>query len=262
MAEDFLSKIVKEKQAIVKEKKIDVSLEELKEKSKEARVKRSFKQAINKPDKISLIAEVKQASPSKGIIRKDFDSVDIALTYQNSGADALSVLTEGKYFKGSLSDIENIREKSNLPILRKDFIVDVYQIYESHAVGADAILLIAEILSGAQINEFLDLSENLGLDCLVEASSELELQKVIRTKAKIIGINNRNLRTFKVDTNISEKLVPLISEDKIIVAESGIKDSETIKSFKSLGVNAVLIGEALLVADDIGSKVKELTQCQ
>ena len=260
MAEDFLSKIVKEKKVLLKEKKDKVPQKELEEKSRMPRSKRNFKNALMKPGGISLIAEIKQASPSKGIIVEKFNPSELAVIYQKSGADAISVLTEETYFKGNLRDISSVREKTDLPILRKDFIVDTYQVYESYIAGADAILLIAEILSGAQISEFLAISKSLGLDCLVEASSKPELEKILKTESDIIGINNRDLRSFKVDLETSRKLIPLIPKGKIVVAESGIKDAKDVKTIKDLGANAVLIGEALLKAGDIPSKIKQLIE--
>jgi indole-3-glycerol phosphate synthase len=258
LAEDFLKKIVKEKEFSLKEDKKKLPQKKLEEKSQEPRLKRSFRKAIDNSLRISLIAEIKQASPSKGIIKKDFDPVKIASSYQTAGADALSVLTEETYFKGDLSHIGEIRKKVSLPILRKDFIIDAYQIYESCVAGADAILLISEILSKAQISEFLSLAKTLDLDCLVEASSESELNKILGTEAEIIGINNRDLRTFKVDLETSRRLIPLIPREKIIVSESGIKDKRDINLLKKLKVNSVLIGETLLKAEDIAGKIRQL----
>lgn len=254
-----MTKIILDKKSLLERQKRDVSLEELKKKVEVFTRKASFKDAITKEaGRISLIAEIKQASPSKGIIREDFNPVEIATAYQEAGASALSVLTEEKYFKGSLSSLKLIKEVCGLPILRKDFIIDAYQIYESCVMKADAILLIAEILSATQLSEFLDLARNLGLDCLVEASSAEELNKVLKSDARIVGINNRNLRTFKVDLNTSRTLVPLVPKERIIVVESGIKESEDITFLKSLGVNAVLIGEALLRAKNIKDKIRDL----
>jgi indole-3-glycerol phosphate synthase len=258
LAKDLLTEIIQEKKSIIEAKKRKVSLEKLQSDAQEFRLRRSFKEAINKPGRVSLIAEIKQASPSKGIIRKDFNVNQLAVTYEGAGADALSVLTEEKYFKGSLSDIEKIRENCKLPILRKDFILDIYQIYETYISGADAVLLISEVISNSQLSEFLALANNLGLDCLVEASSEDKLKNILRTEAEIIGINNRNLRTFEVNLENSKKLVPLIPKEKIIVVESGIQHSYDIDSLRNLGVNAVLIGEALLRAKDINAKIKQL----
>lgn len=258
MAEDFLTKIIQEKKDFVKNQKINLSEKELQKKSQSIYPKRSFSKSIDQPGKISLIAEIKQASPSKGIIRQDFDPVDIALNYQDSGADALSVLTEEKYFKGSIAYLNQIKEKTKLPVLRKDFIIDTYQIYESNLIGADAVLLISEILSEKQLIEFSALANSLKLDCLVEVADKKDLEKVLKTNALIIGINNRNLHTFEVDLGTAEKLAPSIPKDRIIVVESGLSNPRQISALKDLGVNAVLIGETFLRAEDIKIKVKEL----
>lgn len=258
MSEDFLNKIIQEKKDFVKSQKANLSEAQLQKKSQSVYPKRSFAKSINKPGKISLIAEIKQASPSKGIIRKDFNPVDIALAYQDSGADALSVLTEEKYFKGKSAYLSQIKENTKLAVLRKDFIIDTYQIYESNLIASDAILLIAEILSEKELKEFVALASSLGLDCLVEVKNKNDLDKVLKTDAKIIGINNRNLHTFNVDLSTAEKLAPLIPKDKIIVVESGLSNYRQISALKDLGVNAVLIGETFLRAKDIRIKVKEL----
>jgi len=258
LSEDFLNKIIKEKKDFVKSQKANLSEAQLQKKSQSISPEISFAKSINKPGKISLIAEIKQASPSKGIIRQDFNPVDIALIYQDSGADALSVLTEEKYFKGNTVYLKQIKEKSRLPVLRKDFVIDTYQIYESNLIGADAILLIAEILSEKELKEFAALAGSLGLDCLVEIGNKEDLEKALKADSRIIGINNRNLHTFEVDLGTAERLVPLIPKDKIIVVESGLSNHSQISALKDLGANAVLVGEVFLRAEDIKIKVKEL----
>ncbi len=258
MSADFLSQIVNRKQQELKKNKNLFSSFSLKLKSRKPRLNRQFKNSICTPGELKLIAEIKKASPSRGIIVEDFDPVKIAKIYQNAGAGALSVLTEESYFAGNLSFIKDIRQNVNLPILRKDFIIDEYQIYESYIAGADGILLIYSILSREKIIQFLNLAKNLKLDCLVEVHYEDELRKALDTPAEIIGVNNRNLRDFSVDLNVAKKLIPLIPKDKISVVESGIKTKNDILMLKDLGVNAVLIGEALLESFDISSKVKEL----
>jgi len=258
LSEDFLNKIIKEKKDFVKSQKANLSEAQLQKKSQSISPKRSFAKSINKPGKISLVAEIKQASPSKGIIRQDFNPVDIALIYQDSGADALSALTEEKYFKGNVAHLKQIKEKTRLPVLRKDFIIDTYQIYESNLIGADAILLIAEILSEKELKEFVALASSLELDCLVETGDKKDLEKALKAGSKIIGINNRNLHTFEVDLGKAERLVSLIPKDKIIVVESGLSNHIQISVLKDLGANAVLIGETFLRAEDIKVKVKEL----
>jgi indole-3-glycerol phosphate synthase len=255
---DFLSEIVSQKQKDLKKHKRPLSSFSLKLKTRKQHLNRQFRTSISTPGKLNLIAEIKKASPSKGIIVSDFDPVKIAKIYQDSGANALSILTEEKYFKGALSYIKDVRGKNSLPILRKDFIIDEYQIYESYIAGADAILLIAELLPQKKLKEFLSLAKKLGLDCLVELNTEDELKKVLDTPAEIIGINNRNLHNFEVDLNTSKLLIPLIPQDKVKVCESGIRTKEDISLLRDLGINAVLIGEALLEAKDICAKIKEL----
>ena len=212
-------------------------------------------------DRIQLIAEVKKASPSRGIIRPDFNPVEIAQTYASNGASAISVLTETRYFQGSLNhlkDISNALGSKRPPLLRKDFITDPYQVYESRAYGADSLLLIVAILSLQKLKELLGLSHELGMSCLVEVHNEAELEIALRSRARIIGINNRNLKTFTVDLTTTERLRPLIPKDKIVVSESGIKNRHDIEKLKQWGVDAVLIGESLMSAPDIAAKMKEL----
>ncbi|MDP2939333.1 MAG: indole-3-glycerol phosphate synthase TrpC [Candidatus Omnitrophota bacterium] len=257
MNNDFLSQIVLQKRTELKKKKL-FSAFNLRLKARRPKLNRQFKKAIFSPTSLSLIAEIKKASPSRGILVADFNPVKIAKIYQSCGASAISTLTEEKYFQGKLSHIKEVRQNVSLPVLRKDFIIDKYQIYESYRAGSDAILLISELLSQKKLIEFLNLSQRLGLDCLVEVHTQEELKKALDTPAQIIGVNNRNLHNFTVDLNITKMLIPLIPDDKIKVCESGIKTKEDISLLKNLGVNAVLIGEALLEAPDIASKIKEL----
>lgn len=212
-------------------------------------------------DRIQLIAEVKKASPSKGIIRPDFKPVEIAQAYASNGASAISVLTETRYFQGSLNhlgDIRNTLGNKRLPLLRKDFIHDPYQVYESRAYGADSLLLIVVILTLKKLEELLGLSYELNMNCLVEVHSEAELEIALRSGARIIGINNRDLKTFTVDLTTTRRLRPLIPPDRIVVSESGINDRGDMEKLRQWGVDAVLIGEALMSAPDIAAKMKEL----
>jgi indole-3-glycerol phosphate synthase len=212
-------------------------------------------------DRVRLIAEVKRASPSAGAIRVNADPVEIAKVYASSGASAISVLTETKHFQGSLQDLRAIRDAlgdKRIPLLRKDFLFDPYHIYESRAFGADALLLIAAILAPAQLKELLFLSHQLGLKCLVEVHNEAELAVVLKTEARIIGINNRNLDTLKVSLNTTKRLRAFIPPDRIVVSESGIKDPEDVGMLRHLRVDAILVGEALMSALDIPAKMKEL----
>jgi len=258
-------------------------------------------------DRIRLIAEVKRASPSKGVIRPDSDPVEIAGIYASNGASAVSVLTETKYFQGSLQDLRAIRDAVDaasenvspspssspikgeeiqpqrkavgahghahsrgmgaggmtagprtIPLLRKDFLFDPYHIYESRAYGADALLLIVAILTLDKLKELLFLSHQLGLKCLVEVHNEAELAVALRTEARIIGVNNRNLDTLQVSLNTTKRLRPFIPSDRIVVSESGIRDREDVVMLRHLRVDAILVGEAFMSAPDIAAKMKEL----
>ncbi len=212
--------------------------------------------------KVSLIAEVKKASPSRGLICRDFDPVKIAAVYAESGAAAISVLTESKYFQGSLDHLKSIRcllKARKLPLIRKDFIFNPYQVYEARAYGADSLLLIARILDSDLLIELLTLSGSLGMDCLVEIHDEADLEKALNCGAKVIGINNRDLRTFNTDLAVTQRLRPLVPKDKLVVSESGIRSAADMALMKKSRVNAVLIGEALTSSPDLAAKIKELT---
>lgn len=219
---------------------------------------RPFIEAISKPRVISLIAEIKKASPSRGLIRENFDYRQIASIYRDLGVQAISVLTEEDYFLGKPEYLAEVKAIANVPVLRKDFILEAYQVYESRFYGADAILLIAGLLSKEKLSELMLLAKDLGLDCLVEVHSEKELKKVLSLKATLIGINNRDLHTFEVDFKTTERLFTLIPRDKVIVVESGIKSYQDILFLKVLGIHAVLIGEAFMSAEDIAKKVQEV----
>ena len=209
---------------------------------------------------IKLIAEVKKASPSRGIIRSDFNPVAIAQTYAANGAAAISVLTEARYFQGSLNHLRDIKKAlgNRLPLLRKDFLCDPYQVYESRAYGADSVLLIVAILTPEKLKELLGLSHELGMNCLAEVHNEAELEIALKGGARIIGINNRDLTTFTVDLTTTERLRPLIPKDRTVVSESGIKDRSDMGKLQKWGVDAVLIGESLMSASNIATKMQEL----
>ncbi len=255
---DFLSKIIQEKRDHLEKLKQLIPDIESKAKSKDPHKDTLFKDALSNQKKFSLIAEIKKSSPSKGLIRKDFNPVSLAKAYEGFGADALSVLTEASFFEGDVSHIKEVSGVVALPILRKDFIIDSYQIYESFLIGARAILLIAAILTEKELDDFILLAQSLGIDCLVEVHNKEELGKAINTSAEIIGVNNRNLRTLDVSLDTSKEIIPLIPKDKIIVAESGIATREDMVVLEKLGVDAVLVGEALLKSDNIEIKIKEL----
>ncbi len=257
MTASILEKIVAEKKREVAEKARSLPLTVLKERVSTRKAPRDFAAAI-KGNGLKLIAEVKKASPSRGVLVKDFDPVALARTYAQSGASAVSVLTEVANFQGRLEYLAQIRDKVSLPLLRKDFIFDEYQIYETATSGADALLLIAAILSPAQLGKLLKLSYSLGLACLVEVHDEHELVKALNSGAEIIGINNRDLNTFKTDIETTHRLRPLVPYGKIVVSESGIGHREDVKKLKDWGIDAILVGEALVTAQGIPSRVKEL----
>ncbi|MEJ5168944.1 MAG: indole-3-glycerol phosphate synthase TrpC, partial [Arcobacteraceae bacterium] len=211
-----------------------------------------------KEDRVKIIAEVKKASPSKGIIREDFDPLLIADIYSKNGADAISVLTEPHYFKGNLEYLTQIRRYVPTPLLRKDFIVDKYQIVEALVYGADFILLIAKALSTKELKELYEYALHVGLEVLVEIHDIEDLKKAMSAGAHIIGINHRNLETFEMDMTLCEKLIPMIPNGKIIVAESGVDNPEIIKHLADVGADAFLIGEHFMRQDDIGAEVARL----
>ncbi len=254
----ILSRIIEEKRRCVEEAKRQKPLADLMAEVRNICVKSSFKKNISRPHHVNLIAEIKKASPSKGILRGDFNPVKIAVTYQANGASAISVLTDERFFEGRLEYIKKVKENISLPVLRKDFIIDEYQIYETVSSGAEAVLLVADLLSRDEMVGFYRLAKSLGLDVLAEVHREEDIDKVIAADADIIGINNRDLHTFKVDLAVTQKLIKHLPAGKIKVSESGIRTYEDVMSLKSLGVNAVLIGEAFMEAGDIGSKMREI----
>jgi indole-3-glycerol phosphate synthase len=256
----ILDTIVVHKQEEVKIQKSQLPLSELRQTLRDSPPTRDFKAAISMPGQINLIAEVKKASPSKGIIRDDFDPIAIAQIYQSSGAAAISVLTDEWFFQGSLSYLTAIREATSIPLLRKDFIIDEYQIYQACAAGTDAILLIAAILELETMQTFLNIAHSLDLDCLVEVHTESELRKVLDTDAQIVGINNRDLKTFQTNLNTTAQLRKLIPQDKVVVSESGIHSRQDVKMLQECGINAILVGESLMRSADINAKVKELME--
>ncbi len=230
---------------------------EIREKIETASPVRNFRAALRAPG-ISLIAEIKRASPARGRILPEGDALQLATTYEQAGARAISVLTDEKYFQGYLHDLENVRQYVDVPCLRKEFIVDEYQIYEARAANADAILLIVRILSNEQMREYLEIAERLGMSVLVETHDAEEIERAIAVGAHIIGINNRDLATFTVDVNTTLELKKLVPGGKVLVSESGIQTREQVKKLEAGGVDAVLIGEALVSSNDIGAKIRQL----
>jgi len=256
----ILADIIADKRKSIGEAKQQSPLDEIKQRLSETNLQhRNFKHAISQSHDINLIAEIKKASPTRGIIREDFRPKEIAKEYQIAGASAISVLTEEKYFKGSLDYIKEVKSVCTLPILRKDFILEEYQVYESALAGADAILLIADILSKEEITKLSSLAKSLGMSVLCESHSEDDLEKTLSTRIDIVGINNRDLNTFKLSISTTQNLIGIIPDNKIIVSESGIKSRSDILFLKTLGVKAVLVGEVFMDAEDIGVTVREFT---
>jgi len=253
----MLDKIIAQKRQEIEQRKKTATLTYLQERI--ARQKPSLDIALNlKGDHIRLIAEVKQASPSRGMLIPNFNPIELAQTYAEGGAAAISVLTEENYFMGSIEHLAAIREVFELPLLRKDFIFDPYQVYESRAYGADALLLIAAVLNQEQLKELVSLSHSLKLRCLVEVHNKGEVERAVLSEAEIIGINNRDLDTFSIDINMTRRLRPLIPQERIVVSESGIKNKRDIEKLGKWGVDAVLVGEALVTAGDVRAKMKSL----
>jgi indole-3-glycerol phosphate synthase len=253
----MLNRIITQKRAEVEDRKKSMPLSSLKERIAQRKAPFDFVLALG-GSRIRLIAEVKRASPSRGVLCPNFNPVELAKNYANGGAAAISVLTEASYFEGSIDHLAAIREEIELPLLRKDFIFDPYQVYEARAYGADALLLIVASLSQEQLEELLSLSHSLGLNCLVEVHNEDEVERALRTEAKIIGINNRDLNTFTIDINTTRRLRPLIPQGRIVVSESGIRSRSDVEKLKGWMVNAVLVGEALVTTGNIQTKMKEL----
>tara|TARA_Y100001978_G_C23677325_1_gene427151 strand:+ start:754 stop:1539 length:786 start_codon:yes stop_codon:yes gene_type:complete len=258
---DILKKIVTYKEREVSLKSSKVSLEEIRGKASNAPKGFSFSDNIEKKVRqktTAVIAEIKKASPSKGLICRNFDPCFIAKSYQSSGATCLSVLTDEKFFQGSIADLEAVRSAVDIPILRKDFIVDAYQIHEARLAGADCILLIAAILNIDQMLEFETVAQSHGMDVLVEVHDQAELKDALRLDTKLMGINNRNLRTFETNLNTTIDLVKNIPEDKIVVTESGIKNREDVRAMLQKEVFAFLVGEAFMREENPGEALASI----
>ena len=255
----ILDEIAQKTRERVEENKKKISLEQMREAAllKENTQETPFEEALRKPG-IQFICEVKKASPSKGVIAEDFPYLEIAKEYQEAGAAAISILTEPYYFMGSDTYLKEIAQAVHIPILRKDFTVDEYMIYEAKVLGADAILLICSILEEEQIKKFQDIANSLGLSVLVEAHDREEVEMAIRCQARIIGVNNRNLKDFSVNISNSTELRKRIPKDIIFVSESGMKTRQDILTLEENGTDAVLIGEALMMQKDKKKALEEL----
>lgn len=255
----ILDKIVQHKSGEVERQKGLVPEQKLLEALQTAPKPVPFRQALlDSTHPVSLIAEVKKASPSKGLIRPDFSPVDIALTYAQNGAAAISVLTDEEFFQGHLTYLRAIRETVSLPLLRKEFIIDSYQILESRAAGADAILLIVACLTPHQLADYRQQAAELGMDVLVEVHDERELEAALTAGADLIGINNRDLRTFETTLAVTERLAPHIPAHIPFVSESGIFTRDDVKRVEAAGARAVLVGESLMRRSDIGAHMTHL----
>ena len=257
---NILDEIVAAKKQELAAQKKNVSLGSLKDRIDSRTRPIGFSEALAGQG-ISLIAEVKKASPSRGLLCPDFDPVRLAGVYAANGAAAISVLTDAR-FMGELEHLDRIKSSGasqQAPVLRKDFIFDPYQVYEARSAGADALLLIVSVLATQQLQELLGLSRDLGLECLVEIHDEAELQVAVDAGAGVVGINNRDLRTFVTNLEATQRLAPLVPSGKVVVSESGIFNQDHLRQVAEVGVNAVLVGEAIVTALDVAEKVRELS---
>lgn len=255
-----LKEIMQSRREALAWKKSTVPLADLKARARDREAGAPFGKALKRKrgERIRLIAELKKASPSEGVIREEFNVDEILSIYTKKGVDAVSVLTEERFFQGSLDYLERARQLTRLPLLRKDFIFDDYQLYESKAHGASALLLIAASLDRYQLADLLGLSAELSLECLVEVHSLKELERALRCSAEIIGINNRDLNTLKTSLNITCDLVHDIPESKVVISESGIHTRADVASLESRSVDAILVGTTIMKSPDIGKKIDEL----
>jgi indole-3-glycerol phosphate synthase len=257
----MLNEIVRSKQKEVADRKATVPLRELRARLRDVPPPRDFHLAIDRRSSgggIKLIAEVKRASPSQGILREGFDLAALTRAYAGAGAAAVSVLTDTPFFRGSLDDLVRAKASVSLPILRKDFTLDAYQVYEARVWGADAVLLIAAIVERHMLQDLLALAQELGLHPLTEVHTREELSAALQAKAPMVGINNRNLQTFHVSLETTLALLPDIPRDRVVVSESGIHDRAVAARLEAAGVDAILVGEGILRAPDVGAKIREL----
>jgi indole-3-glycerol phosphate synthase len=258
---DFLSEIGRRAQERVEELKRAVPVARFRGAHSRRILAPRFRSALCVPGRVTVIAELKQASPSAGMIRQESDLAGRIDAYARGGAAALSILTESDYFHGSPEILKLARQRTDLPLLRKDFIVDAYQLEESVSLGADAVLLIVALLSDSRLEEFIKIAGSLGLDALVEVHNEEEAERALKIDAPLIGVNNRDLRSLQVDLRTSERLVPhLVREHRTVIVESGIKDPAQLKSIGAWGAKAVLVGEALMRQEDAESAVRSFVQ--
>ncbi len=261
--QSILTRILDQKRAEVTRRRASVPLTALEQRLASAPPARDFAAALRLPSGVALIAEVKKASPSRGVLREHFDHLDLARTYLAHGAAALSVLTDEPFFQGSLSYLEDIRRLPNqtAPLLRKDFLLDTYQIYEARAAGADAVLLIVAALNNSLLRDLLALTHTLGMTALVEVHTAEELARAVTAGARVVGVNNRDLHSFTTTLETTERLATLLPRGHsrpLLVSESGIYRAADVARLQDCGVDAVLVGEALVTADDTAARVREL----
>ncbi len=263
----YLDRILAHKREEVARQRLKVPLDQIRRRAEDAPPARPFGPVLRQPNRLALIAEVKQKSPSKGVLMPRFDPLKLARTYIEHGADALSILTDVRFFGGSLQYLKAIRAlesslgaHAELPLLRKDFILDAYQVYESRAYGADALLLIVAALDDATLGDLLRLTEELGMEALVEVHDEAELERALAAGATIIGVNNRDLRSFEVDLTTTERVAARLNrcDRPVLVAESGIHTARDLQRLRACHADAILVGEAIVTAPDIAAKVREL----
>lgn len=255
---DVLSEICETKRSEIAAARSCASEEDLRARLTDADPARDFLAALRAASGIGLIAEVKKASPSAGLIREDFDPVEIAKTYESAGAACISCLTDEPYFKGKLEYLTAIRSNVSIPVMRKDFILDRYQILEARAAGADCVLLIAECLDDCTMRDLYFYASELGMECLIEVYDPENLDRVLKLEAPLIGINNRNLKTFVTDLKHSTDLAAKVPDTAFLVSESGIQERADVEHLLQFGVRGILVGETLMRQDDIAAKVREL----
>lgn len=258
----ILDRIIAHKRTEIEASLAQVSLETMRQRAeseqKEHPKANEFREALTRQASVSLIAEVKKASPSKGLIRPNFDPVQLAKDYVEGGASAISVLTDSEFFQGSLAHFDAVRAAVDIPMLRKEFILEPYQLYEARAHGADAALLIVAALEPPKLRDLIHVCAQLGMDALVEIHTEAELEIALESGADLIGINNRDLKTFETTLDVSRRIVPLIPKDVTIVSESGISRASDLQELAEMGVDAVLVGEALAREKDVVLAVRQL----
>ena len=258
---DILKKIIRRKEQEIIDRKAVTSIDDLMDQAKTASPVRGFVDAMKQriaAGEAAVIAEIKKASPSKGVMRENFVPAEIAKSYQAGGASCLSVLTDVDFFQGCDDYLKEARGACDLPVIRKDFIVNPYQVYEARAMGADCILLIVAVLGDDQMETLYTLARELGMDVLIEAHDNAELQRALPLNAELVGINNRNLRTFKTSLNTTIELLPQIPDNRIVVTESGIHSAADVKLMRDNQVNAFLVGEAFMRADNPGAELNTL----